>query len=101
MRIFEEPIRFEWDKGNDEKNFLKHKVTNKESEEVFFDENKIVLKSKSKTFKEERYIVIGKSKNNRLLYIVFTDRKNKIRVISARDINKKERRFYEKRADSS
>jgi len=47
---------------------------------------------------EERFIILGKTRKDRLLYVVLTKRANKIRIISARDINKKERYIYEKAA---
>ena len=90
------PIEFIWNKGNKDKNWLKYKVTDKEAEEAFFDENKKISKDKLRSKKEERFIVLGKTKRNRLLFIVFTIRNKKIRVISARDINRRERKLYEK-----
>lgn len=95
MRIIKEPIRFDWDKGNIGKN-LKHQVEDEESEETFFDEYKVTLKDKVHSRAEDRYILLGKTKQGRLLYIVFTIRRAKIRIISARDINKKEVSLYEK-----
>ncbi len=98
MITLKEPSEFEWDKGNIDKNEIKHRVQNKESEETFFDSNKKIIKSRKLYFKdEERYILIGKTKKERLLYIVFTKREKKLRIISARDINKKEKYLYEKR----
>lgn len=90
MQIFNKPIEFEWDKGNLDKNFKKHQVTNQECEEVFFDEDKKILKDILHSDQEERYLLIGQTAAGRLLFIVFTLRNKKIRVISARDINKKE-----------
>lgn len=87
-------FEFEWDKGNIGKN-KKHKVEDKESEEAFFDEGKVVLKDKIHSDKEERFIILGVTKKGRLLYIAFTKRGKKIRIISARDINKKEKHLYE------
>ncbi len=95
MKVDKNATRFEWDKGNSEKN-KKHNVEDKEAEEVFFDKKKIILKDKSHSQKEERFITVGKTKKDRLLYIVFTERRKKIRIISARDINKKEVSIYEK-----
>ena len=92
------PIQFIWDKGNKEKNWLKHKVINKECEEVFFDKNKKITKDIFHSKKEQRYILIGKTKKNRCLFTVFATRKNKIRIISARDLNRKEKKLYEKSA---
>ncbi|MBL7159629.1 BrnT family toxin [Candidatus Microgenomates bacterium] len=93
------PIKFIWDKGNEGKNWLKHKVTNKECEEVFFDFNKQEYPDPQHSKKELRKVVVGKSKNGRILFIVFTMRNNIIRVISARNLNKKkEVDLYEKAA---
>jgi len=94
MKIIKDAFEFEWDKGNIEKN-KKHKVEDREAEEVFLDEGKVILKDKLHSQKEERFIVLGKTKKNRLLYLVFTKRKKKIRIISARNINKKEVLLYE------
>jgi len=88
---------FQWDKGNIDKNLLKHGISDQECEEVFFDFNKKILKDVLHSGKEKRYILIGKTKKERLLFIAFTIRDNKIRAISARDLNKKEKRLYEKR----
>lgn len=96
MKIDKNLKRFIWDKGNIDKNWLKHKVKNSECEEIFFDERKIILKDTFHSKKEKRFIILGKTRKNRLLFIVFTKRDNKIRIISARTINKKERRLYEK-----
>lgn len=94
MRVDKSVLEFEWDEGNIGKN-KKHKVEDKEAEEVFLDEGKVAFKDKLHSQKEERFIVLGKTKKDRLLYIAFTKRKKKIRIISARDINKKEVLIYE------
>ena len=87
---------FEWDQGNTNKIYRKHKVKTFECEEVFFDENKVILKDVQHSGEEERYVLLGKTKKERLLFIVFTTRQHKLRIVSARDINKKERGLYEK-----
>lgn len=92
---------FIWDPGNKDKNWLKHKVSNKESEESFFDNKRKIFKDKFHSEKEERLILLGKSVGERLLYTVFTKRNNKIRIISSRDMDKKERRLYEEKIDSA
>lgn len=97
MITLKEPIKFEWDKGNQEKNYKKHEVTINETEEVFFDKNRKISKDILHSKKEDRYLVIGKTRQKRLLFVVFTLRDNQIRIISARNLNqKKERRLYEK-----
>lgn len=97
MIIWNEPIEFQWDKGNSHKN-EKHKVANTEIEEVFNDRDKAMSPDHKHSKSEQRYILLGKTKDKRLLYIVFTVRKGMVRVISARDINKKEVYLYEKAA---
>ncbi|MBI4062317.1 BrnT family toxin [Candidatus Gottesmanbacteria bacterium] len=95
MKRRKEFIEFEWDKGNSGKN-KKHNVEDSEAEEVFFDPRKVVTKDILRSGEELRFILLGKTKRERLLYIVFTQRRNKIRIISARNINKKEVFLYEK-----
>lgn len=90
MKIFNDQIEFEWDTGNKDKSLKKHQVTNQECEEVFFGQDKKILKDVLHSEFEERYLLIGKTTTGRLLFIVYTIRKKKIRIISARDINKKE-----------
>ncbi len=91
-----EPIQFEWDEGNRNKNWLKHQVSTTEAEEVFFDANKKLAKAVFYTAtKEKRFILLGKTIVGRLLFVVFTIRDRNIRVISARNVNRKERPLYE------
>lgn len=90
-------IEFQWDKGNSDKN-QKHKVRNEEAEQIFFDRNKVIAEDSTHSVKEKRYIIIGKTKGKRLLYTVYTLRGKYIRIISSRDINKKEVAYYEKAA---
>lgn len=92
---------FVWDSGNINKNWKKHRVTSTECEEAFFDENKVALKDVLHSGKEERFIILGKTKQGHLLFVVFTVRRKKIRVISARDVNKRERKLYEKAVQNS
>jgi uncharacterized DUF497 family protein len=93
-----EPHEFEWNKGNKDKNWLKHKVKNEECEEIFFDKKKKILKDVLHSGKEKRFIILGKTKKERLLFVVFTIRNKKVRVISARDVNKKEVILYEEKS---
>lgn len=95
MEIFEKTIVFEWDGGNRDKNFIKHCVTHEECEEVFFDPHKRLFKKVLYAGTEERHLLIGCTKDQRLLFVVFTLRGKRIRVISARDLNRKERKLYE------
>ena len=97
MKILPYPISFEWDEGNIDKNLLKHNVTSKEAEEVFDNDLKFIVEDELHSLDEKRYMMWGVTKEKRKLSIFFTIRKSKIRIISARDQNKKERRFYEEK----
>lgn len=98
---FDDSVEFQWDKGNKDKNWIKHQVLITECEEVFFDVKNIVFKDFLHSYNEDRKIIIGKTKWSRLLTMVFTMRKIKIRIISARDASKKEIAIYEKKANNS
>ena len=88
---------FDWDDGNTNKNWTKHRVDYKECEEIFNDNFLFILPDNVHSQKENRYHALGKTNHNRFLFISFTVRNNKIRIISARDMNKKERKIYEQR----
>lgn len=89
---------FEWDKGNSDKNWISHQVAQGECEQVFFNEPVVVSSDVEHSQTESRWYVLGKTDAGRFLFLVFTIRKNKIRIISARDMNKKEREIYHERA---
>ena len=86
---------FEWDEGNIKKNRERHRVSHIECEEIFLNRPIIVKKDEPHSRSEDRYFTLGKTDAGRLLFIVFTLRGNKIRIISARDMNRKERKIYE------
>jgi uncharacterized DUF497 family protein len=86
---------FEWDAGNSGKNERGHGVTDRESEEVFFNKPLFIAQS-PKGGVEIRYSALGKTYGSRLLAVVFTIRAKRIRVISARPMSRSERKFYEK-----
>lgn len=97
MRVNYETLQFDWDSGNSDKNKRKHNVEDWECEEAFFDYRKVTLKDKLHSGKEERFILLGETRQTRLLYLVFTIRNEKIRIVSARDVTKrKEIDLYEK-----
>lgn len=85
---------FQWDSGNSNKNFIKHRVTNPECEEVFFNQPIILVDDTRHSEEEKRWFLLGRTDQDRFLFIVFTIRQDLIRVISARDMNKKEREIY-------
>lgn len=91
------PLEFEWDKGNIDKNWKKHRVTPEECEEVFsFKDLKLVPDLKHSQ-EESRFVARGETFAERKLTVIFTVRKSRIRVISAHDQSRKERKVYEKR----
>ena len=92
--ILEDIEGFQWDKGNIKKNWLKHNVLNSECEQVFFNEPLIVADDLKHSQKEKRWFVLGRTELGRKLFIVFTIRNKLLRIISARDMTKKERRIY-------
>jgi hypothetical protein len=97
MRILPEPIAFQWDDGNIVKNFEKHSVTIQEAEETFSNEPFVTVEDiKHSTRVEKRFQALGQTKTGRKLFVAFTIRDKKIRVISIRDMKKKERTAYER-----
>lgn len=95
---------FDWDAGNERKNIDKHGVSKEEAEQVFFNEPLLLLIDEAHSGKELRFHALGETDDRRYIHITFTlrDEGRKIRVISARDMHRKERRMYEQatKADS-
>lgn len=87
---------FEWDKGNDKKNWLKHDVLCEEAQQAFFNQPFFVVQDEKHSHKEARYHALGQTDEGRLLHVSFTLRASRIRVISARPMHRKERNIYEK-----
>ena len=88
---------FDWDAGNDRKSVEKHGVGRSESEQVFFNEPLLVVVDAGHSAMESRFHALGHSDGERLLHITFTLRRDArlIRIISARDMSRKERILYE------
>lgn len=88
---------FEWDDGNARKSVDKHGVTQAEAEQVFFNAPLVTTEDRQHSAVEERFQALGKSNENRLLHVTFTlrDEGRLIRVISARDMSRKERALYD------
>ena len=86
---------FDWDRGNIQKNWQRHRVAFYECEEVFFHEP-VIVPNPGHSATEQRYYALGPTVRGRLLTVVFTVRRDRIRVVSARDMSRKERRRYGK-----
>jgi uncharacterized DUF497 family protein len=90
-------VGFDWDGGNSQKSVDKHAVTPREAEEVFFNQPLLVTEDVKHSKMEIRLQALGQTHLGRRLHINFTlrDDNTKIRVISAREMNRKERGLYE------
>jgi uncharacterized protein len=85
---------FDWDSGNRGKNWLRHQVTNLECEELFFNIPLLIADDLQHSNREQRYFALDKTDGGRMLFVAFVVRGEKIRVISARDMSRRERRIY-------
>jgi uncharacterized DUF497 family protein len=92
---------FDWDEGNFLKNWEKHGVTVAECEQVFFNRPLLARPDEGHSKAEVRFYLLGKADSGRPLFVVFTIRGESIRVISARDQSRKERRSYERYGEES
>jgi uncharacterized DUF497 family protein len=91
---------FEWDEGNSQKNWVRHKVARSECEQVFFNLPFVTGEDQKHSQDEPRYYALGQTDRGRKLFVVFTIRAGLIRVISARDMSRAERRIYHEKEDS-
>jgi len=89
-------VGFDWDNGNIIKNEVKHNLKWQLIEELFFNEPLLVVEDTKHSQNECRCFALGITNEGTKLFVVFTKREDKIRVISARIMNKKERRIYER-----
>ena len=87
---------FDWDEGNLIKNWEKHRVSAVECEQVFFNSPLVAGLDVTHSNREPRYYALGITDGKRTLFLAFTVRNKLIRVISARDMSKKERKVFEK-----
>jgi uncharacterized protein len=85
---------FDWDQHNAEKDWERHRVTPEEAEDVFFHEPLLVRRYFKHSKREKRYYALGQTSAGRMLFVSFTTRRRLIRVISVRDMNRKEREAY-------
>lgn len=96
MGIFDQVTGFDWDAGNNCKN-QKHGVSAIEAEQLFFNEPLLVLEDTRHSVDELRFHALGVTDESRKLHVTFTIRAAKVRVISARDMHRKEREIYEQK----
>jgi uncharacterized protein len=93
-------VGFEWDEANAAKNWERHRVTPEEAEEVFFHDPFVLRSDPTHSKREKRYWALGKTGRDRRLFLAFTVRGKLIRVISARDMNRREIEVYERHEKS-
>jgi hypothetical protein len=93
-KILHQCCGFDWDGGNTDKNWFKHKVTLSECEQIFFNHPLVIQDDIIHSKAEQRFYALGQTDSKRFLFIAFTVRNNLIRVISARDMSRKERRVF-------
>jgi uncharacterized DUF497 family protein len=89
-----EPIDFEWDRGNWDKSLKKHGITNQEAEQTF-SQFKLVSPDQRHSKVERRFGMYGQTETGKILFIAFTIRGRRVRIVSARTASKKERKTYE------
>ena len=100
MVLFERIEGFEWDDGNARKSVEKHGVSQAEAEQVFLNEPLLFIGDPAHSAREPRFHALGRTDEGRALHITFTLRQGgtRLRVISARDMHRKERVFYAREA---
>lgn len=100
MLDLSQTVGFDWDEANSGKSASKHSVSRAEAEQIFFDEQLMLADDVKPSQDEPRYHALGQTIEGRLLHVTFTlrDNQTRIRVISARDANRRERAAYAQKA---
>lgn len=88
-------MEFEWDPKKANKNLRKHKISFTEAATVFNDPLGITVRDPDHSAEEDRYIIVGTSNHLRLLMVAFSERGDRLRIISARELTRTERKIYE------
>lgn len=88
-------VAFRWDPAKARLNLQKHGVSFEEAASVFRDPLSVTISDPDHSFDEERFVLLGLSRNSRLLIVVHTETEDTIRIISAREADRQERRQYE------
>ena len=94
-------VGFDWDEANVQKNWDRHQVTPEEAEDVFFHEPLVVRGDVRHSRGEKRYYALGQTNGGRYLFVAFTIRRKLIRVISVRDMNRREQEFYARHEEAN
>ena len=89
-------VGFDWASGNADESSDRHAVSRAEAEAVFFNRPVLLTEDAKHSARERRYMVLGRTNDERLLSVIFTIRQDRIRVISARPMSRKERSHYVK-----
>ena len=88
-------VKFEWNPAKATTNLRKHRVSFVEASSVFYDPLGITIFDPEHSREEDRYITIGASAAGRVLMVAHTDREDRIRIINARELTRRERKDYE------
>jgi uncharacterized DUF497 family protein len=88
-------MKYEWDENKAVKNLAKHGVSFAEAKTIFDDPLYVDFYDLDHSEDEERYLIVGESNRGRLLIVSYTERRESIRIISAREVTKSERETYE------
>jgi uncharacterized DUF497 family protein len=88
-------LQFEWDEDKAARNLKKHKIAFGEAATVFGDPLSVTFPDPDHSIEEDRFVILGTSENGSLLLVSYTDREERIRIISARKATRRERRTYE------
>ena len=88
-------MEFEWDPKKAAKNLREHKVSFNEAATVFGDPLGTTAPDPDHSLAEDRYITVGMSNRRRLIMVAHTERGERIRIISARELTRAEREAYE------
>lgn len=86
---------FEWDPLKDETNRRKHGVSFTEAISAFMDPLSITIPDPDHSIEEERFLLLGENHKGQLLVVSHTDRHDRIRIISVRKADHRERKEYE------
>jgi len=94
-------IGFDWDEANVSKNWEHHHVTPEEAEDAFFHDPLVVRSDLAHSKLEKRYWALGRTSRDRKLFVAFTIRRKLIRVISVRDMNRREIEEYRRHEENN